>query len=40
MCGNIFSPEYMFSNTIALLLLVLAIKKPQIARATPSLIFL
>jgi hypothetical protein len=40
MRGNIFSPEYMFSNTIALLLLILAIKRPQIARATLSLIFI
>jgi len=40
MRGNIFSPEYMFSNTVALLLLVLAIKRPQVARAILSLIFI
>ncbi|HEU4556163.1 MAG TPA: hypothetical protein VFS25_25170 [Chitinophaga sp.] len=40
MRGNIFSPESILSNTIALLLLVLAAKRPQIARAMLSLIFI
>jgi len=40
MRGNILSPEYMLSNAIALLLLVLAIKRPLISRAIISLIFL
>lgn len=40
MRGNIFSPEYIFSNAMALLLVVLAAKRPQIARAALSLIFI
>lgn len=40
MRGNILSPEYMLSNLIALLLLILAVKRPLITRAIISLIFL
>jgi len=40
MHGNIFSPEYMLSNIIAVLLLILAVKKPLITRALMSLIFI
>ena len=40
MRGNIFSPEYILSNVVAFLLLVLAVKRPLITRALMSLIFM
>ena len=39
MHGNIFSPAYMFSNGVSLLILVLAIWRPVIARTLLSLLF-
>lgn len=39
MHGNVFSPAYMFSNGVSLLILVLAIWRPVLARTLLSILF-